>query len=869
MREKLAKIGAFVAVAGMVLTGPAVELDLAGDWTLSGSNEVGAAISCPIAVPGDVHSALFKAKLMPDPFWGCNETNVQWVGRREWLISRRFWVDESFAKRKSIILRLEDVDTFAAVRINGVDVGKTCNRFRRWDFDVTGLLQTGENTIEGRFSSAWDLAEKEPPKYEHYLCAYPNGLLKTINYIRKPQCHAGWDWGICQMVTGFCGVIKLIAVDDFRVDAIYSEQSFNADYSHCDLTVYADVVRTDGSRLVVTNRFAIDHPRLWWPNGMGDRAFHEIELDVLGRKIAKRIGLRKIEMVNEADIEPVSGRKGLSCYFKVNGRPVFAKGADWIPCDAFEYRQTLEKYRNLLESAAAANMNMIRLWGGGQYEKDCFYDLCDELGLMVWHDFMFACANYPNGEFLENVREEARFQVKRLRDHACLAIWCGDNECRGCFKALSQEVRENPDWYFRLFRDRVDVLTQVLRECDPSRILWPTSPCNGPTESGREDLDEFRGDLHFWDVWHGNREFRRFTEIKPRFCSEFGFQSFPSLETCKTYCKKDDLHFDSPAIAHHQKCKLGNRRIVDTMTRYFHRPKSFGDVVYLSQVQQSLAIKTAVEAWRHQMPWCMGTLYWQLNDNWPVASWSSIEYGGKWKQLHYHAKRFYAPVAVMVAQDPADDSRFEIWGVNDTTKPATRKLEIALWDFNGATPCDETKTKGDVTIPAGSAAKLASFNVAEFVGDANRKDRFVVLRFGDYANEWFFDVFKKTSLAESKVEILRVAERGMNGDRQFEVEVRTDKPAFFVWLEADSIPGEFSDNSITLLPDRPVCLTFTPECKTTSLAEFKAALAVKDLASSVNLKDVPCDVMDGVQASEDLKALGLEIQRKPARKESE
>lgn len=834
----------FFAVLPMLFA--AAEIDLSGEWRLSGIGDAGTAVECPVVVPGGVHHALYKAKLIENPFWACNETNVQWVGRRDWTISRTFDIDEAFLRAPSVILRLEDVDTFAIVLVNGKAVGETSNRFRRWEFDVKPYLKAGRNTIEGRFRSSWHVADVQPQYYEKHFPAYTNGVVYSINYIRKPQCHGGWDWGIAQMIAGFCGPVKLVATNDFRIDYIYSDQSFSADYSKCELRVYADITAADGAKSTVTNRFVIDKPRLWWPNGMGEQAFHEVTLDVKGRKIKKRIGLRKIEMVNETDVDPVSGWRGRSCFFRVNGRAFFAKGANWIPCSAFENEQTPERYRDLLESAAAANMNMIRLWGGGQYEKDCFYGICDELGLLVWHDFMFACANYPDGPFLENVRWEVRHQIKRLRDHACIALWCGDNECRGVFRAPWDYVKADIPYYFSRFRKRIDMLDAMVDAYDPGRTFWPTSPCNGPDDSGFEYKDIIKGDLHFWGVWHGGEPFSRFTELRPRFCSEFGFQSYPSKETCITFCRGEDLRLESPVFDHHQKNQGGNRRIRDTMRRYFREPSGFDSVLYLSQVQQALAIKTAVEAWRSLTPWCMGALYWQLNDNWPVSSWSSIEYGGKWKHLHYHARRFFGSVAVMPVRR-AESSQMEIWGMNDASAPVEREFTVEEWSFDGSAPCTVRQRK-IVSLPPGRAVLLEKASAVE----TNRV--FLALRLGNAVNDGFFTEYRNCGLASAKVRVSSVVPAP---EGAFDVTVETDKPAFFVWLNAAGIRGEFSDNSFTLLPGRPQTLRFTPKTGRPTLQEFSSSLSVTHLEENCRGGSLAPVEDKGDKAA--LKALGLDV----------
>ena len=831
----------------------AAEIDLAGEWRLSGADEHGAAIECAVAVPGDVHSALLGAKLIPDPFWGCNETNVQWVGKCDWTLTREFDVPADFLAAKSIILRLDDVDTFAIVRVNGEVAGETCNRFRRWEFDVKRLLKPGRNTISGEFRSAWNEAESEAAKSPRQYPCYSNGDLATISHIRKPQCHGGWDWGITQMTAGFCGETRLVATDDFRIDYIYSDQAFDEDFSRCALTVFAEITEADGAKAVVTNRFVVEKPRLWWPNGMGAQEFHEVVLDVRGRKLPKRIALRKIEMVNEADAGHERDGKTLSCYFRVNGHPVFAKGANWIPCDAFDNRQTPERYRDLLSSAAAANINMIRLWGGGQYEKDVFYDLCDELGLMVWHDFMFACANYPGGVFLDNVREEVVHQVKRLRDHACIALWCGDNECRATWRGSWPCVKADTNHYHGVYMERIGMLRSLVASHDPARTFWPGSPCNGPDDDMTGDCVPSRGDIHYWGVWHGGQPFRSFGEVTPRFCSEFGFQSYPSRETCLSFCRPEDMSLDSPVFDHHQKNKGGNKRIRDTMRRYFREPADFNGVLYLSQVQQALAIKTAVELWRARRPACMGALYWQLNDNWPVSSWSSIEYGGRWKQLHYHAKRFFANVAVLPTENPWNARQYELAVANDGPEDVTAELTVEPWLFGGKAPRkdapDDQCLRRTVTVPSGGVERFGSR-----WGDHG----FYVIRFAGAENVWFSAPFKDCDLAPAKVEIGGVRETVSAGRRTFEVEVATDYPAFFVWLSAPGVRGEFSDNSFTLLPGRPRTIAFTPKDAGVTLDAFRAALRATHFQENCRGQAVSTSGGLGGEVSPGLKQLGLD-----------
>ena len=810
-KETAALVGAcasFVCVAG--------EIDLSGTWRLSGKDGAGTEMACPITVPGDVQSALLAAGKIADPYFGSNETNVQWVGRREWTISREFVVDETVLGNPSVILRLEDVDTFCTIFVNGTEAGRTDNRFRRWEFDVRRLLRPGVNTIVGRFADAEAEIARRMASYDVTWPAWLNGSVQGINLIRKPQCHGGWDWGITQMSVGFCGTVRMIA-GPWRLDYIYTEQHFAKDFARCDLDVIAEITEANGLHAFVTNRVVIDKPRLWWPAGQGEPYLTPWTVDVRGRKLSGRTGLRTIELVADDDEDPVTGARGRSFYFKVNGRRVFMKGANWIPCDAFATRQTPWRYRDLLESALAANMNMIRVWGGGQFEPDFFYDFCDEHGLLVWQDMMFACANYPDDPaFLESVRLETVHQVRRLRNHASIALWCGDNECINPVQNC-REARDDRDFYVSCYAKRRALLKKTIAAADPTRCFWPTSPCAGEGDfAGRGDVPHGLGDEHYWGVWHGERDFESFYDVRTRFCSEFGFQSFSSLEVARTFSASVPFDWQADDFQYHQKNRRGNRIIEGTFSRYFKPPKDSPSLLYLSQVQQAFAVKTGVEFWRSLRPWCMGTLYWQLNDNWPVASWSSVEYGGKWKQLHYQARRFYAPVAV--AGLPGG----RLSAMNDTPTDLNVVLTVDEWRFDGEAPA--RKHEVSRVLVANAAQTLEppdwgadsdfSTNGSFFLSFELRGEKAL------FRNEWLPRRHKDMPLADANVT--------MKAD-SFSVTLSTDRPAFFVWVNAEGCPGEFDDNSITLLPGRPRTLTFTPKDPSVTPERFKRALTVMHL----------------------------------------
>ena len=800
------KIASAAALLSAALTAFSSEIDLAGAWRLTGTDESGAPLACPISVPGGVHSALRAAGKLVDPFYGRNELKTQWVGRKTWTISRTFDASRELLSRKAIVLRLDNVDTFAEIRLNGKLLGKTDNRFRRWEFDLKPHLKAGENELSGVFESSEYKGNAIAATYDRDfpICNVP--WAKNQALIRKPACHAGWDWGLAQMITGFCGETKILAYDDFKLDYVTSEQEFSENLDHCRLTVSAACTDADGRPFVERKAFEIDDPPLWWPNGAGERKFYTCAFEVRGRKIVRRIGLRKLEVINTRDTDE-HGKPGARLAFRVNGREIFMKGANWIPCSAFENEQTPERYRDLLESAVAANMNMIRVWGGGQFEKDCFYDLCDELGILLWHDQMFSCALYPGDErFLASVREELRHQIRRLKDHASIALWCGDNECLGAFYGFKGEKHR---YYSEACMRRHAMQEACVKELDPSRMFWPSSPCAGPGDYSDNWHNDASGDMHNWNVWHENKDFDDYYNFKPRFCSEFGYQSFPSRGVAETFCDPVELNPTAPDFEWHQKNVGGNRRILETMARYFRFPQGTDAMLYLSQVQQAIAIKTAVEGWRAQRPRCMGTLFWQLNDNWPVASWSSIEYGGKWKHLQYHARRFFAPLCIVGLPDN------RLCAVNDRAQAVSAELTAERWTFDGRL----VETKGwkaelppDGVTPFG--LEPAKGEVPTFLALTMRTED------GVFRNFRMDRKFKECDLAKCRIAT------SFDG---FKVTLTSDKPAFFVWVNVKDVRGEFDDNSILLLPDRPVTLIFAPKDKATTPETFRKAFSVTHL----------------------------------------
>ncbi len=775
-------------------------IDLSGSWSLCDA-EGGHA--CDMAVPGDGLSALFAAGHIPDPYYGRNEYACRWPADREWVLRRRF-----VAEGTALELVVSGLDTVAEITINGRAVLAARNCFRRYRVDVSDAVSVGENQIEIRFRSNTEAANAAAAALPYPVphsknCPIPNG-----NLLRKPACDFGWDWNIALAPFGLYGDIRLEPRRAARIADVVVTQAHTP--GNVDVTVEAFVEGDHGSAPVAfslcgksveapvvagraTVILRISDPELWWPAGLGPQTLHPLTVTLGDHVETRRIGLRELRHTVEPDAV------GTGFRFSVNGHDVFARGANWIPADALPSRITQAETRALLRSAVEANMNMIRVWGGGRYEADWFYDLCDELGLMVWQDFMFACNLYPASEnFLAEVGIEVREQVLRLNHHASIALWCGDNELVGALNWYEESVK-NRDRYLVAY-DRLNrTVESGLKAVLPDANWWPSSPASGRLDFGDAWHDDRSGDMHFWSVWHEGRDFEHYRDVRPRFCSEFGFQSFPSMPAIRTFAGAEDCNIAAPVMESHQKNDGGNARIAETMFRYFRFPVDFESFVYLSQVQQGLAIRTAVDYWRSLKPHCMGALYWQLNDTWPVASWSSLDYGGGWKLLHYMARRFFAPV--FLAAIPGKDG-IALSAVNDTLSP----VEVSVAAYAAA--MDGTLreiTKVDSAVGTEAATVLATL-----APDAVLADEILIYRWSASDGSQGAD-----HLAPVPYKALPLCEPGMQMEchrdgNDWRLSVRSAATALFVSVEADEA-GRFSDNALTILPGEPAEILFRPK----------------------------------------------------------
>jgi beta-mannosidase len=827
-------------------------LSLSGNYELSGAGK-----KCTAVIPGDFHSALLNAGIIPDPYYGENEVKVQWIGQTDWSIRRSFLFKKDTPGRTYLVLT--DADTFFTVFINGKKAGSGNNMFRRWRFDVTKIISDGTNTLEIRFESAEKKAAAEgkklpyPVPYSRYPISSP-----FRNLVRKAQCHGGWDWGPCLMVSGIYGDIQLESVADGYIDTVTvryknpkgsrnwtaaaavkyyafgtADKKFNFTISDENTAVASE---TKSFPVVpgineLSAALTVKNPELWRTSdelaelGLKENKIYRltVESEDGDYSVTKEIAFRTID----ADT-----KNGALC-FRVNGRAVFAKGANWIPADALPSRQTDEKIRSLLTAAVQANMNMIRVWGGGQFERDSFYGLCDRMGLLVWHDCMFACAMYPaDEEFLKNVEAELSYQIPRLQTHPSIALWCGNNENIGALNWFS-EIKANHDLYL-IDYDRLyhGVVEKAVRTYDPDRLWWPSSPCAGTGMDTFKDNwhSDDSGDMHFWSVWHEKKSFSEYLTIQPRFVSEFGYEAFPSVEEIKTYVPEDQMNLTSPVMEFHQRSVGGNSIILENFSRCFRFPEGFSNMIYLSQVQQALAIKTAVSYWRSLRPHCSGTLYWQLNDVWPDASWSSIEYSGKWKLLHYAMKDAFAPVSIVLYEK---DGAYKAFVLNDTMKPVDATVKIHLPGFDGkpagqpvtvhaAVGSDKVSKVWELKTNKLPCLPQDCFMYAEL--DALSKDG----KKYEADDTCFPALYKQCALSQAKITI----QTAQIKPDVCSVRLTSDAPAFFTALDSPGLPGTFSRNMFTLTPEKPVTLTFTAKEGEITAEQLRQALTVTTLRDS-------------------------------------
>ena len=644
----------------------------------------------PAHVPGGVHTDLLALGMIPDPFVADNEKRVQWVAEEDWEYRLRFSASADLFSQAHVWLVCDGLDTLATVILNGQELGRTANMFRQYRWDVKPLLKQSENELLIKFDSPVRYCAKNQTirSLPGVSQAIPGGP-----HLRKAPCQFGWDWGPQLPPIGIWKEIRLEGCGEARIEEVHLRQEHIQgkvtvaatvsvqSWGEIPCTAVLHLTAPDGKSFqteapVTTGeaaqlRILVPDPELWWPNGYGAQPLYHVRVELRRGEIllearAYQLGLRTIELRQQPD------EWGRSFTFVVNGLPIFAKGSNWIPADSFPTRLTDSHLEELIRSAAETNQNMLRVWGGGFYEEERFYDLCDRYGILIWQEFIFACSVYPLDDpaFLENLQTEVIENVRRLRHRTSLALWCGNNEMEWgwvdwAWKA--PELQSLKTAYDKFFHHTLPAWCAAQ---DPDHAYWPSSPSsNTPFE---DPNGQKQGDAHYWDVWHGRKPFTAYRNQYPRFMSEFGFQALPPLATIRTYAKEADWNMTSYIMERHQKNDSGNQLMVAQMLDTFRLPKDFESMVYLSMVLQAEGIRYGVEHWRRYPNRVAGTLYWQLNDCWPVASWSSLDYFGRWKALHYAARRFYAPLMLSVEDKPTSQDVYLTNDLRETWQGSVR-----------------------------------------------------------------------------------------------------------------------------------------------------------------------------------------------------
>ena len=789
----------------------------------------------PATVPGVVHTDLLQNKIIEDPFFRLNERGLQWIDKEDWVYETCFTLAADMMRKENMELVFEGLDTYADVYLNDECILKANNMFRRWSIPVRQYIREENNILKVYFHSPVKI---DVPNWDALPYQYPasndqseNGGLfnkKISIFARKAGYHYGWDWGPRLVTSGIWRPVYIRAWSDLRINDVFIEQKeVGAGRAviagHVELDADKDM---DGVLVTITdeatgrvlgewqadlkrgtNRVTVDFvlhkPKLWWSNGLGEPFLYRFRTDIIaGGELldskTERVGIRSLKVVHQPD------KDGHTFYIELNGRPVFAKGANYIPLDNFLPRVTPENYKRTILDAAGVNMNMLRVWGGGIYENDVFYDLCDEHGIMIWQDFMFACSMYPaEGALLDNIHQEAVDNVKRLRNHACIALWCGNNECQdawlgwGWKREIERQNKEYADKIWAQYRQQYHVtLPGVVREYAPGTFYWPSSPFAFEGEmSGTTD-----GDRHYWSVWHGKAPISDYDSEKSRFFSEYGFQSFPEFESVKRYAPyPEDWDIRSEVMMSHQRGGDHANGLIETyLLNEYKKPRDFRAFLYMNHVLQGDAIKTAIESHRRQMPYNMGTLFWQHNDCWPVASWASRDYYGRWKAQHYYVRKAYDDILISPVVEGDD---LKVYAVSDRLENTSGRLQLQVCQFDGTVVHHWGKSVG---ISGNDSRVCFSAPLAKLLEGANRGTVYVRVDYTDKSGRVYHNNYclgKQKDMDYPKVD-LQTEVRSIEGG--YEVTVSADKFARAVCLSVADNESVYSDNYFDVQPKSSV-----------------------------------------------------------------
>jgi beta-mannosidase len=726
------------------------------------------------------------------------------IADRDFSYSREFTVEADMLKSDNIFLEADGLDTLTDIYINGNKIAETNNMHRNWRFNITEVLHPRKNTINITFENSLEFIRKERERRQLFSSDHGGTIsVQGFNMIRKSHCSYGWDWGPKVPDLGIWRDIRIVSYDSARLSSVHVIQTHENEkvvlqltpeidhYRENKLTIDAVLTAPDGSKeefsFPADKQFdyEVKNPQLWWPNGLGEQTIYTLDFKLLdkGNNIddhSMRIGLRTLTVEQEKD------EWGETFNFLCNGISVFARGANYIPEDVYLNRNGSYTTEQLIKDCASANYNCLRVWGGGVYPSDKVFDLCDEYGLIVWQDMMFACAIYDvrNDDFMENVKEELRDNLKRIRHHACIGLICGNNEMETAFEDWGfNPTKEERAEYLKQFQF---IFPEIVKEICPELFYWPSSPSSGGNFENPNNPD--RGDCHYWEVWHGNKDFSDFKNHYFRFMSEFGFESFPSMKTIRSFTKEEDLNIFSPVMEEHQKCVGGNGKILTYISKYFKYPKDLESLVYVSQLSQAEAITTGIEHWRRNRGRCMGSTYWQVNDNWPVASWSSIDYYGRWKALHYAVKRAYDNVLVSF---DGDARTAEIHLSNESRETIKGTLEWRLLDLSG-----KVLDKGfsETVADPFSSVSVVKHDFSKKLTENKDRERYITFTFmeengTEHRGSHFFAPYKSLKLKDPKLSV-EISESG----ESYIFTIKSEKPAIYIELDFKKVDAVFSVN---------------------------------------------------------------------------
>lgn len=784
-----------------------MKIDLNGNWQMK---DVKSNQWIETIVPGDMYNDLLVNEVIEDPFYRENEYDALELSKHDYEYERDFQVNKEIFNCDQVYLTCHGLDTLCTITVNDELVGKTDNMHRLYEWDIKRILKEGMNKIHLYFASPIKYVEEKHAQKP--LCKGKDSL-QGIYYLRKGHSMFGWDWGPKLPDVGIWRDITIDGYMSERIEQVYITQTHEEEsvllaikvnrtlYSSHDTTLEVRVIDPDGNVMTKevkgeseeqTVNMVIDHPQLWWPNGYGNQPLYRVEVNsIIDDKVVStntnRIGLRTVIVRQEAD------QWGESFEVVVNGVALFLMGADYIPEDNLLARCNPARTEQLLKGCIKANFNCVRVWGGGHYPETYFYDLCDEMGLLVWQDFMFACRLYDlTDEFVANIEQEFVDNIRRIRHHACLALWCGNNEIEwGLSDNWLPDTPQNRSDYVRQY---AEIIPNVLRKEDPNTFYWPSSP------SAKGDFNDpncdHTGDMHYWGVWHETKPFTDYRKYFPRFMSEFGLQSFPGIKTIKDVTIEEDRNIFSPVMENHQKNSSCNAKILHYIAETFRYPKDFESLLDVSQLIQAEGIKYGVEHWRRNRGRCMGAIYWQLNDCWPVASWASIDYYGRWKALHYAAKRFYSPLLISACED---GTMVELHVTNETLNNVKG---VVHWKLRKITGEVIEKDILETTVASLSSKQCITLEFKDVL-TTNELLRNHYLEYAFITEEGImssgtvlFVKPKHLALKDPQIETVVKEERDY-----FEIQLEVKTFAKFVRLDFKNIDGIFDDNFFDLSPE--------------------------------------------------------------------